>query len=894
VPDDRDVRAFIERVVEGSGIEAPDARDDLRRELQAHFEDAGTSPDAIREAIRRFGGERAIAESLRRVHQSTRDAPSPRLHMGEILQDLRFGVRMLVRTPAFTLTAIVCLAIGIGATTAVMSWIEGISLRPYPVVANQERLVALTGTNRASPGNDDVSWPDFLDLQRRATLFDAFIAEKITGANLSIGDRAERIPGSVVSANYFDALGVRPMLGRGFRPGDDLGRNAHPDVVIGYRTWKERLNGDPNVIGTTQMLNGLPHTIVGITPEGFHGTFVGYSFQFWVPASMQPQHIDAGRYELEDRGARWIEGFARLKPGVTIQQAQEEVSAIAARLEAEYPSTNRGRGFRLYPLWQTPFNGAGSFLPTLEIALVVVLLVLLIACANVSTLLLVRALARQPEMTLRLALGSGRWRLVRQLLVEGLLLSVMATAAGCALAYWSRDALAALVPPRGGVPLRLPAEFDWRVLALSGGVGALSTVLFALAPALLSSRVDLAGALRSQAAAVVAARGRAWLRSGLVLVQMSLSFVLLVGAGLLVKSLDHVREAAPGFAADQVLVSTVDLFSAGYDTARAKTFQDALIERVEGIAGVESAVLARLVPFSYRGYSSASIAVDGYEPPPDQTPTVSYNEVGPGYLKTMGIPLLAGREFTTLDRESSEPVAIVDETMAARYWSGADPIDKRLQMNGKSMRVVGVAKATKYRNLLETPAPFFYVPLRQNFTSQTVLLIRTAQSPAAFASALAREIHALDRSVAPGETLTLREEVRRTTAVQRIAVTMLSVFGLVALALAGIGLYGVMSSTVSQSRRELAVRMALGAGAPDLLRLVLSRGLLLTGAGILAGAAAALGATRLLGYLLYGVSPRDPLAFGFALAITGLCGLTACVLPAWRATRIDPLRALRS
>jgi predicted permease len=897
VRDDFDLYAFVDRIVAESGIDAAADRESLRRELLTHFEEAGTSPEALRAAVRRFGGERAIAEALRRAHQ-----PAPRFEAGrrswvrpaEVIQDLRFGARMLTRTPGFSIVAIVSLAVGIGATTAVMSWIEGISLRPYPLVVDQDRLVAVTGTTRADSGRDDVSWPDFLDLQRRSTLFDAFIAEKITGANLNVGDRAERLPGSVVSANYFDALGVRPILGRGFRPGDDVGRNAHADVVIGYRTWTERLKGDPGVIGTTLMLNGLPHTIVGVTSEGFHGTFVGYSFQFWVPASMQPQHIDAGRYELEDRGARWIEGFARVKRGVTIQQAQEEVSAIAARLEQEYPATNRGRGIRLYPLSQTPFNGAGSFLPTLQIALVVVLAVLLIACANVSTLLLVRALARQPELTLRLALGAGRWRLVRQLLVEGLLLSVIATAAGFVLAYWGRDLLAALVPPRGGVPLRLPAEFDWRVLAISGGVGVATTLLFALIPALLSSRVDLAGALRAEAAGVVSARGRLWVRSGLVLLQVSLSFVLLVGAGLLVRSLTHVRDANPGFSTGNVLTSSVDLFSAGYDAPRAKNFHDALMERVQAIGGVESVALSRMVPFSYRTFSSAPIAVAGYEPPPDQQPNASYNEVTPGYFKTLGIPLIAGRDFTRADDESGAPVAIVDETMAAQYWPGSDPIDKRLQVKGRSMRVVGVAKNAKYRNLLETPQPFFYVPLRQHFTSQAVLFVRTVHSPESLAPTLAREMHALDLAVSPGELITMREQVRRTTASQRIAVTILSMFGGVALVLAAIGLYGVMSSSVSQSRRELAVRMALGARGSEVLRLVLSRGLLLTGAGMALGAAAAVGATRLMGYLLYGVSPHDPVTFGLALVITAVCGFCACALPAWHATRIDPLRVLRS
>jgi predicted permease len=343
-----------------------------------------------------------------------------------------------------------------------------------------------------------------------------------------------------------------------------------------------------------------------------------------------------------------------------------------------------------------------------------------------------------------------------------------------------------------------------------------------------------------------------------------------------------------------VLATAVDLFSAGYDATRAKNFQDALIERVQGIGGVESVALSRLTPFTYRNYSSGPIAVDGYVPPPDQQPTASYNQVSPDYFKTMGIPIAAGRAFARTDDETSQPVAIVDETMAAKYWPGADPIDKRLQVNGRWMRIVGVAKNAKYRNLLETPAPFFYVPLRQNFSTVAAILIRTAQSPASLAPGLAREIHALDPTVSPSEIITMREQVRRTTASQRIAVTMLSLFGGVALALAAIGLYGVMASTVSQSRRELAVRMALGAGSQDLLRLVLSRGLMLTACGIAVGAAAALSVTRLMGYLLYQVSPRDPVTFGSALVIIGLTGALACLLPAWRATRIDPLRVLRS
>ena len=809
-----------------------------------------------------------------------------------MMHDLRYGVRMLRRSPGFSILAILCLTLGIGANAAVFSWIEGILLRPFPLVADQDRLLAVAGTNRGAAGTTDLSWPDFQDLQRHCTLIEAFIAEKITGTTLSIGDRAERAPGSMVSANYFDAIGVHPMLGRGFEAGEDTGRNAHPVTVISYQMWQDRFHGDPSIIGQTQPLNGLPFTIIGVAPKGFYGTFVGYAFQFWVPASMQPQ-FDAGIYKLEDRGARWIEGFVRLKPGVTLEQAQAEMSAVAARLENDYAETNRGRGVRVFPLWQTPFNNAGALLPTLGVALVVVLSVLLIACANVGNLLLVRAFARQQEMTIRLSVGAGRARLVQQLLTEGLILAAFAAAGGLVVATWLRNALALLTPARGGIVLRLPGELDGRVLAVSAGVCLVSTLLFGLVPAILTSRIDLASALRSQSGGVVGARGPSWVRSGLVLLQMSLSFVLLVGAGLLIQSLQAVRNANPGFSTRGVLTTSVDLFTAGYDPQRAKNFQDELIDRVQTLGGVESAALSRMTPFTYRSYSSAPIAVDGYDAPPDQQPTADYNEVGPGFLATMGIPLVSGREFTRADNETARPVAVVDDAMAAQFWRGADPVGRRVEVKGKWLQVVGVARAAKYRSLLESPKPFFYVPLRQNFAAVVALQIRTPQGPAALAPALVREIHALDANVSPGELITMREQVDRTTASQRIAVTMLGVFGGLALVLAAIGLYGVMASTVSQSTRELALRMALGAGTSDLLRLVLVKGLALTAGGVMLGLVAAFELTRLLGYLLYKVSPRDPLAFGSAFVVIATASLTACLVPAWRATRTDPILALR-
>jgi macrolide transport system ATP-binding/permease protein len=808
------------------------------------------------------------------------------------LQDLRFGLRMLRRDPGFSILAILCLTLGIGANAAVFSWVEGILFRPYPLVSHQERLLALTGTARGETGHTSLSWPDFVDLRRSCTLFDSFFVSQITGTTLSIGDRAERTTGSIVSDNYFDAIGVHPILGRGFEPGEDVGRNAHPVTVISYRLWKGHFNGDPQIIGKTQRLNGVVHTIVGVAPQGFYGTFVGWGMQFWVPTSME-EVFESGGYKLEDRDARWIEAFARLKPGVTLEQAQEEISSVAKRLEADYPATNRGRSVKLWALWQTPFNNAGTLLPTLEIMLAVVVFVLLIACANVGNLLLVRSFARRHEMTVRLAIGAGRGRIVKQLFTEALILSTFGAAGGLLVAHWCRHALILLFPARAGVAMHLPGEIDWRVLLLSGGVCLLATLLLGLVPAMQTSKIDLAGALKSDSAGVVGGRGKAWVRSGLVVVQVSLSFVLLVGAGLLIQSLQKIRTSNPGFSTHEVLFTAVDLVSAGYDAQRAQNFQDQLLDRVKVMPGVESAAFARMTPLSYGSFSSTPISVDGYEVPPEERPTVEYNEVGPDYFATMGIPLVSGREFTRADDERAALVAIVNETMAAQYWRGRNPIGERVQVKDRWMQVVGVAKDSKYRSVRETARPFFYVPRRQNFTVGAGLFIRTPLSPETVAVALAREVHALDANLAPYELITLQEQMDRSTSPQLVAVTLVGVLGALALLLAVIGLYGVMAYAVSQSTRELGLRMALGADAANLVRLVLSRGLALMAGGVLLGAAVAVASTRLMGNLLYHVSPRDPRAFGAAFAVMTIATLAACFIPAWRATRTDPAEALR-
>ncbi len=865
---------------------------ELKEELREHLEEQieenvakGMSPEEAQyAALRTLGG-------IAQIEQQCREARGRNI-LQDFVQDLRFGSRQLRRSPGFSALAILCLTLGIGANAAVFSWVEGILFRPYPAVAHQERLFAVAATVQRENNLELLSWPDFLDLRRNCTLCEDSFVSKITSSTLSIGERAETARGSIVSANYFDATGVHPILGRGFEPGEDAGNDSHPVVVISYQLWQNRFKRDPEIIGKMQRFNNVPHTIIGVAPEGFYGTFVGWAMQFWVPASME-ETFESGGYKLEDRGARWIEAYVRLKPKFSHSQAQQEISAIAARLATDYPATNRGRGIGLWPLWQTPFNNAGTLLPTLEVMVAVVAFVLLIACANVGNLLLVRSFARRHEMSVRLAIGASRMRLLKQLLSESLILSGLGTVGGLLAAYWCRHALVLLLPARSGIAMYLPGEIDGRVMSWSAGICLTVTLIVSLIPAFQTRNLDLAGALKAGSPGVVGARGRGWMRSILVVLQVCLSFVLLVGAALLLESVQKIRTASPGFNTTSVVTTGLPLVAAGYDVQQAKIFQDELIDRVSALPGVESAAFARVTPLGYGTYSSTPIAVDGYQPRLEEQPAIDYDEVSPAYFTTLGIPLRSGREFTRTDDENAPLVAIVNRTMVTRYWVGQDPVGCRLQVKGRWARVVGVAADSKYESMRETPKPFFYVPLRQHFVRGPSLYIRTNLPLSSILASLLREVHALDPSLALYEMITLQEQVKRSTSPQLVAVTLVSILGGLALLLACVGLYGVMSYAVAQSRRELGMRMALGADAANLLVLVISHGLKLTAGGVLFGIVAALALTRLLGKLLFNVSPHDPRVYGSALVMMMISAISACLLPAWRAARTDPARVLR-
>jgi predicted permease len=525
------------------------------------------------ERVARGESQRQAASNARRdfgnfglVHELTQDMWAG-VWFDRLRQDTRFGLRGLWRTPAFTVIAVLCLAVGIGANAAVFSWTEGILFRPFPDVASQDRLVVVAGTVKGTAGYGPLSWPDFQDLNRLSTGFSAFIADKITGATITGGTRADRAIGEIVSANYFSALGVPLARGRGFLPGEDFGNGAHPVVVISYAMWRDRFGLNPGIIGKSIDFNGVPHVIVGVASRRFAGTFVGYAMQFWVPASMQSTF--SGRYELDDRRAQWIEGFAVLDAGVSRTQAQASLSVAMQRLDHAFPDVERGRGIRVLPLWEAPFNSARELAPMLRVASIVVVFVLLVACANVANLLLVRSFARRHEMTVRLAVGAGRARLLQQMVTEALLLGAIATVLGLAMASGCRNALTLFFAPRSGASHVLTGSLDWKVLALSTTIGLASTLLFALVPAIRASDIDLTGALKADAPSLSGGRRSSRLRATMVLIQVAMSFALLVGGSLLFVSLRNMRRINPGFDADGLYTTYINLLDARYDSARA-------------------------------------------------------------------------------------------------------------------------------------------------------------------------------------------------------------------------------------------------------------------------------------------------------------------------------------
>lgn len=809
--------------------------------------------------------------------------------MNNLLQDIRYANRMLGRKPGFALVAVLTLALGIGANTTIFTWVNGFLINGFPGIPDADRLLIFSTAWR---GNyNSLSYPDFEDFRTRADKMD-IVAMNMQAMSLKVGDEAERIWGKMVTGNYFEALGVRPVMGRSFLPEEWKTRDTHPVVVISRALWQRRFGGNGDIVGRTITLNNTPFTVVGVAPEEFRGTYIGLAFDAYVPMQMFGKFSQGGAARLESRGNHWMDGLVKLKPGVSHAEAQAQLVVISKQLSEAYPETNRDMIGTLYPVWKAPYGATSIMGPVLLILSGVVGLVLLIACANVANLLLSRATARRKEIAIRISLGASRGQLVRQLLTESLLLAMMGGAVGIAFAYWSWDLLLSFMPSVN-LPVALTGNsMDWQTMGYTFALSLLTGLIFGLAPALEASRRDVVSALKDETAGI-AGGGKGRLRNGLVVAQVSLSLLLLVSAGLLLRSLFNANSIQTGFVTQGVWLGSLDLFPNGYTPEKGREFQKQLLERVSTLPGVQAASLARRVPLGFDGSSTSSITVEGYEPPKDENAFASYNQISPEYFRTMGIEVLRGRAFTPQDMHGGQGVVVVNEVMAERYWKGREALGGRLEFGGQWLTVVGIVRAHKYRALNERPRPFMYLALDQFYRPDTTLQVKTSGEPGALTASIRAAMRAMDANLPLFNVTSLENHIGASTFTQRLGGTMLAVFGALALVLAAIGIYGVMSFSVGQRTREIGIRMALGAGRGNILAMVLRQGATLIALGLGIGLAIALAAANAITALLLNVSPRDPLTFAVVPALLAGVALLATYLPARRAARVDPLVALR-
>ena len=811
--------------------------------------------------------------------------------MGAFWQDIKYGVRTLRNNPGFTIVAVLTLALGIGANTTIFSWVNAVMLNPIPGVEDSSSVMEVTF--KTSEGRTvSFSYLNYEDVRDRATTLDGLIVHSLRPMSMvRENGGAERIMGSLVSGNMFDVLGVRPIAGRTFLPEEDKVPGRNPVAVISYGLWQRSFGGDPEVTGTQISINNHPFTIIGVAPEEFQGPQTAIEVAAYVPMMMQHELVPGGD-RLQRRGNGWMQAKAKLKPGVSLEQARAEMSNIATQLAEEYPNTNEGRGLAINPLWNSP-NGAQSVLtPVLFILMGVVGLVLLIACANVANLLLARATSRRKEIAIRLSLGAGRMRLIRQLLTENVILALLGGLFAAVAAFWTSNLLTTLIPSVN-IPLKIETDVDFTVLGFTLGLSILTGVFFGLMPALQTSRAELVGALNDESGRSSGSRSTGRLRNTLVVAQVSLSLVLLISAGLFVRTLQEAQSLKPGFNPDGVLLSSVDLFPNGYNREDGHNFFRQLLEGIRTLPGVESAALGRHVPMSLIGSSDTSFRVDGYEPGPNERVWAYHNHVTPDYFGTMKIPLLRGRGFTMDDTDEQADVIIIGERLAKQYFRGQDPIGKKIHFRTSHPTIVGVVGDVTVQFVNEDPVRIMYFPVFQSDRSGMTVHVRTSGDPTQLSSAVRKEVRRLDASLPVFSVQTLRETIAISSIQQRIAGSMMGAFGLLALALASVGIYGVLAYAVSQRTHEIGIRMALGAQRGDILKLVLRQGAWLVGAGTVIGLAGAYGLTNLISSLLFGVSPHDPLTFAAVPLLLAAVALLACYVPARRATKVDPMVALR-
>jgi len=810
--------------------------------------------------------------------------------MQTLWQDLRYGARMLVKKPGFTLVAILTLALGVGASAAIFTVINAALLRPLPYEDAERLVVVATTMRRETVEVRSSSYPDFVDWRDQNTVFERIAARAEASFTLTGGAGPERVDGELVSADYFPLLRARAAFGRTFLPEEDSAPDMRRVALVGHSLWQRRFGGSPALVGQTIQLNDGNYTVVGIMPEGFRG--VSDEAEIWLPMMMVSSVTPAG--VLQARNQRWQSTVARLKPGTTLAQAQTEMDVIMRRSEQAYLDSNRNRGARVTPLQEQFF---GDLQPTLWILLGAVGCVLLVACANVANLQLQRAAGRASEMAVRLAVGATPRRLIRQLLTESLLLALIGGALGVLLALWSVDFLIKLIPMT--FPSFVKLTVDGRVLGFSLLISVLTGAMSGLAPALQAARSALNEALKAGGRTASGGLGRNRLLGSLVVSEIALALTLLIGAGLMIRSLQRLQVVDPGFNAERLLTMRVSLPLQRYPRDQIVAFSQQLCERLQSLPGAQSVALASDLPLS--GSTSAGpIELEGrHEEPAGGVIRMYRHRVTPGFFSTLGIPLIKGRDFTADDHAQAPGVVIISEAMARRYWPNEDPIGKRLRGTGQGspwLSIVGVAGEVKYRGLPQNPNadPDVYFPLLQGPSGSLFLAVRSGVDPDSMVATVRGVLRNLDPDLPAYDIATMAEHVANQTTQSRFSAWLLSLFGALALALAAVGIYSVMAYAVEQRSREIGVRVALGARAGDVLKMVIGQGMRLALAGVALGLGAALALTQLMKRLLFGVGAADPLTYGALALLLTLVALMACYVPARRATKVDPMVALRT
>jgi|HubBroStandDraft_6_1064221.scaffolds.fasta_scaffold69888_1 predicted permease len=817
--------------------------------------------------------------------------------MSTLWKDIRYSIRFFSKRPGFTFAVALVLGLGLGVNTVVFSIVNAVLFRPLPI-KDPSRLVVLASKFQNSEFPSYVSYQDYLDYKDHTELVSDLIAFMNKSVNFSTTGSAVRIPVELVTGNYFTMLGVDSQYGRTILPDDAATPGGGPVIVLSNSFWKRQFNSDPSVIGQSVHLDGYPFTVIGVLPESFLGTEWALRVDGYVPVTMNDQ-VWAANGLLTMRDYRALRVMGNLKPGVKLGEANAGVKVVAQQLEQRYPETNKGTSaFVVKETSARPDISVAGFLPTAaSVFMAFVALVLLIACINVANLLIARTKEREREIGIRIALGAGRARVVRQLLTETILLSLCGAALGVVLGIWASHLLSAIKLP-SDAPIRFDVTADWSVVLFGSVLAVLAGVICGIVPALQVSNIDLEKSLKEGTRGLSGGRRHHYLTNILVVAQVSVSLILLICAGLFLKSLQKTEAANLGFRRKNVLLMSVDVGQQKYDQTRGEVFYKQLVDRVSVLPGVKSASLSYLYPFSTTGNISLRVEREGNLSAENKTVRVFCNYVGTGLFETMDIGLVRGRVFTDQDNQTSPKVVIVNETMADHFWPNKDPIGQTVKLAGATpttLEVVGVAKDGKYITPTESPRSFMYMPLLQNYQTPVTLNVYTAGEPAGLTLPIRDVIRSMDVNLPVYDIITMDANLSEGLAFLpiRLAATFVGFFGLLGLVLTIAGVSGIVSHSASQRVREIGIRMALGATPRDILRLITWRGLMLTIVGLVIGLAASLSVTRLLSSLLYGISTTDQTAFAGAMFVLLLVSFLACYIPARRAARVDPMEVLR-